>query len=469
MSSGSVRPPEQPPAEPSGEELEAELARVRTERDKAMARLDKREERRRIGGPARRIIVGILVALAAILIPVTATVTWVHRTVVNTDTYVSTVGPVINDPAVQSTLARVATNQLFDALDPQPAIADALPPRAAFLAGPITNGVKGFVQDQANNVLASSQFQQVWLAANRTAHAAIMRVLRGESKALTESNGQVVLSVVPLLNEVLQRVQQTASGITGKDIKLPTLTGNELPSEACAKISSALNRPLPSTCGQIPLFPADKLDQAQWAIRAFDRATLALLIITPLLFIAALLITRRRRRTLLQLTVGALLVMVILRRVMFWLQDKLISTGQPQNKDARSAIIHQVLHGFFTVSLWVLWIGVAIVVIALVTGPYRWAVRSRSWVAATSSVAWRQIRDAVTGREVAGAWVRAHLDLLRIAGGLLALLLILVLNVSWVWLLVILVLLGGYEFWLYRLGESRRRAAATTSGAESTS
>jgi hypothetical protein len=406
----------------------------------------------------------VLVFLVALLIPITATVTWVHRTVVNTDTYVSTVGPVINDPAVQSTLARVATNQLFTALDPQPAIADALPPRAAFLAGPITNGVKGFVQDQANNILASQQFQQVWLAANRTAHAALMRVLRGQSKALTESNGQIVLSVVPLLNEVLQRVQGTVSGITGKNITLPTLSGNELPSQACAKISSALNRPLPSTCGQIPLFPADKLDQAQWAIRAFDRATIALLIITPLLFIAALLITRRHRRTLLQLTVGALLVMVILRRVMFWLQDKLISSGQPQNKDARSAIVHQVLHGFFTVSLWVLWIGVAIVVVALVTGPYRWAVRSREWVAATATVAWQQTRNAVAGREVAGAWVRAHLDLLRIAGGVLALLLILILNVSWVWLLVILALLAVYEFWLYRLGEDRRRAAATQPG-----
>jgi len=106
------------------------------------------------------------------------------------------------------------------------------------------------------------------------------------------------------------------------------------------------------------------------------------------------------------------------------------------------------------------------VVVALVTGPYRWAVRAREWVTVNGAIAWRQTRNAVTGQDVAGAWVRAHLDLLRIAGGLLALLLILVLNVSWVWLLVILVLLAGYEFWLYRLGDRGRRAAAQ-SGAES--
>lgn len=466
MASGSVRQSEPPSDGEHTQELESELAQARTERDDALARLDTREKRRRIGGMARRITVGVLVFLVALLIPITATVTWAHRTVVNTDAYVSTVGPIINDPDVTSTLARVATNQLFDALDPQPTIADALPPRAAFLAGPITNGVKTFIENQANTILASQQFQQVWEAANRTAHAALMRVLHGDSKAVVESNGQVVLSVVPLLNEILQRVQGTVSGITGKNITLPTLTGNEVPSEACAKISSALNRPLPATCGQIPLFPADKLDQAQWAIRAFDRIMIALLIITPLLFIGALLITRRRRRTLLQMTVGAMLVMVILRRVLFWLQDKLISTGQPENKAARNAIIHQVLHGFFTVSLWVLWIGLALVVVALVTGPYRWAVRLREWVTVNGTIAWRQTRNAVTGRDVAGAWVRAHLDLLRIAGGLIAVLLILVLNVSWVWLLVILVLLAGYEFWLYRLGDRTRRAAAQ-SGAES--
>jgi hypothetical protein len=39
----------------------------------------------------------------------------------------------------------------------------------------------------------------VWVTANRTAHAELMKDLHGDSKALSTSNGQVVLSVVPLL------------------------------------------------------------------------------------------------------------------------------------------------------------------------------------------------------------------------------------------------------------------------------
>jgi hypothetical protein len=458
MTSGNTRQPEQANAEQRGRELEAELARAQAERDAAVAKLDTRERRRQIGGMARRITVGVLVVLVAILIPVTATVAWTHRTVVNTNGYVDTVAPIASDPAVTAAVARIATNQLYAALDPQARIADALPPRATFLAGPIADGTKGFINDRARTALASDRFQQLWVAANRTAHTALMKVLRGDSKAVVETNGQVVISVVPLLNEILQRMQGTVAGITGRDVQLPTLSGNELPSAACAKISAALNRPLPDTCGQIPLFPADKLDQAQWAIRAFDRAMIALLIVTPLLFVAALLLTRRRRRTLLQIAVGTLLVMVILRRTMMWLQNTVIETGRPENKAARDAIVHQLLNGFFTVSVWVLAITLAVMALALVTGPYGWAVRGRGWVASAARATVRQVRNAAVGREAAGGWVRAHLDLMRVAGIVLALLLILILDVSFIWLIVIVALLAGYEFWLNRLGPKRPAA-----------
>jgi hypothetical protein len=458
MTSSSKDDSELVNAEERAHDLEAELAQVRAERDAAAARLDRRARRSEIGGAARRISVGILVGLAALLIPITVTATWAHRTVLNTDAYISTVAPIAKDPAVTAALARIATNQIFVALDPQEKIADALPPRAAFLAGPITNGVKGFIQDQANNVLNSEQFQQVWVTANRNAHAELMKVLHGDSKALVTTNGQVVLSVVPLLNTILGNVQQTVSGITGKNITLPTLTGTELPSVACAKLSAVLNRPLPDTCGQIPLFTAAKLHQAQRAVRAFDRAVLLLLILTPLIAAAALALSRRRRRTLLQLVVGAMLVMVILRRAVMWMQKDLINTGRPENKDARRVIVQGLLHGFFTASVWVLAIAAAIVLVALLTGPYGWAVRLRGWVRSGALATVGLIRGAAD-HDATGAWVRGHLDPLRIGGGLLALLLILVFDVTFIWLLVILVLLAAYEFWLYRIGAATRTTA----------
>ena len=151
-------------------------------------------------------------------------------------------------------------------------------------------------------------------------------------------------------------------------------------------------------------------------------------------------------------------VVTILRRAVMWMQNDLINNGRPENKDARNVIVHGLLHGFFTASVWVLAIAAAIVLVALLTGPYGWAVKLRGWVRSGAVATVGLIRGAAE-HDATAAWVRGHLDPLRIGGGLLALLLILVLDVTFVWLLVILVLLAAYEFWLYRVGVAARTTA----------
>jgi len=284
-----------------------EAVRLHTERDTAVAALNKDGRRRARPSRARRVLTVVLVALFAILLPVTITATWAHRTVVNTDAYIATVGPVVADPAVQAAVSREVTDEIYATLNPQQVIANALPPKAAPLAGPLSNGVKGYLQQGINKILASPKFQQLWLAANRFSHAQLIAALNGNSKALVTTHGQVVLNLVPLLNEALKSVQTRASALLGRNITLPVISGDTVPAAACQKIAATIRRPLPPTCGQIPLFKATALANAQHAYRAFNRLVLALLIVTPLLFIAALWVSPRRRRTLLQLTIGGML------------------------------------------------------------------------------------------------------------------------------------------------------------------
>src|SRR5262249_19007704 len=158
------------------------------------------------------------------------------------------------------------------ALNPQDVIASALPARASVLAGPIANAAKGYVQQGVQRVLASDQFQTIWTQAVTFAHAQLVGVLEGKSKVVTTTNGQVVLDLVPLVNAALQNLQGFVSGVVGRPITLPTVTASDVPADACARISAAIGRTLPDTCGQIPLFPADKLTQAQRAVRVFNRA-----------------------------------------------------------------------------------------------------------------------------------------------------------------------------------------------------
>jgi hypothetical protein len=187
----------------------------------------------------------VLVVLFAILLPVTILATWAHRTVANTDAYVATVGPIAASPEVQAAVSAEITNEIYAALNPQQTIASALPPKAAKLAGPLSAGAKGYIQDAVNKVLASPKFQQLWVAANRFADAQLISVLKGDSKALQTTNGHVVLDLVPLFNEALKGVQAEASGLVGKNVTLPTITSSSVLAADCQKIAAAIGHPLP--------------------------------------------------------------------------------------------------------------------------------------------------------------------------------------------------------------------------------
>src|SRR5664279_4359151 len=92
----------------------AEVERLQAERD-ALA-----QELERLNAPRkrrfRRAVVGVLVALSCILVVLSTTVVWAHRTVLNTDTFVGTVGPIFQHPDVDTAVATRATDQLFTCL-----------------------------------------------------------------------------------------------------------------------------------------------------------------------------------------------------------------------------------------------------------------------------------------------------------------------------------------------------------------
>jgi hypothetical protein len=420
----------------------------------------KRGERRTGRRRVRGVLAVVLVVLFAILLPVTILATWAHRTVTNTDAYIATVGPIAASPEVQAALSAEITNEIYAALNPQQTIANALPPKAAKLAGPLSAGAKGYIQDAINKVLASPKFQQLWVAANRFAHAQLINVLEGDSKALQTTNGQVVLNLVPLVNEALKSVEAEASGLVGKNVTLPAITSTSIPAADCQKIAAAISHPLPPTCGQITLFPASSLTGAQHAYRAFNRIVLLLLILTPLVFIAALWASTRRRRTLLQLTIGGMLALIVVRRAVYWLESDLTAAAKPANRAALSVITGQVLHGFFDATLWFLIGGLIVLVVALLAGPYRWAVAARAWARRAAGSA-GQLVSAAGGHASSDAtvtWVRRHLELLRIGGAVIAALALLIFNVNWVTLLIIAVLLALYEFGLHRLHQTEPAA-----------
>ena len=146
----------------------------------------------------------------------------------------------------------------------------------------------------------------------------------------------------------------------------------------------------------------------------------------------------------------------MIRRVVDWLTTTLTNTGQPANKSARRAILTHLFHQYFSISRWLLLGLIVVAVVGLITGPYGWARSLRRVVSRYAREGWNLV-VAISGRpgdDRTIDWVRSHLDLLRIAGAAVAVLLLIVLSVSWIGLLVIAALLAAYEFWLRRLGRT---------------
>ena len=96
-------------------------------------------------------------------------------------------------------------------------------------------------------------------------------------------------------------------------------------------------------------------------------------------------------------------------------------------------------------------LGVALVVLviaAVLSGPYRWAVAIRSRVKRTG----RSIAGASSGgRRGVVAWMASHAAGLQLAGAVVAGILLLFVPVSWLSFLIIAVLLAACEIWLQRI------------------
>lgn len=186
-------------------------------------------------------------------------------------------------------------------------------------------------------------------------------------------------------------------------------------------------------------------------MKAFDRLAILLPLITLILIALSLWLSVSRRRTLVQLLVGTILLMIILRRVVIHSQGALASkANSPQ---VAQLVLGDLLHGFFVLTAWILGIALAILVVALLSGPYSWAVAIRSFVAR----GWRTMVAALSGerRQQGLAWASSHADALQLGGAVLAAVLLFIVSVSWLSFIIIGVLLLVYEVFLQQLKADR--------------
>ncbi|TMR04990.1 hypothetical protein ETD83_07210 [Actinomadura soli] len=388
----------------------------------------------------RQAIAALLVALAGFGLVASVIGVWGARTTLETDRWVATVAPLPENPEINAAMATYLTDQVFAQLNVRGRLTEALPPRAAFLAGPVTNAVHDHLRDRVQNFMGTEQFAALWRQANRFAHAQIVAIVEGRSETVGVQNGIVTLNLLPVINDVLITVSQELPTLFDKELRLPAVSSGEIPADLRQKVATALGVTLPADFGKIAIYHDGDLTGFQHAVLLFKRGLVLLVIGTLACLALALVVSPGRRRTLLQFGVAVAGGVVVLAAVLRAVGDRLLErVPEGLYRQAASVAVHDIFRTLRDRGDLLLWLGVALAVLMYLVGPGRGPVALRRYAVSGSHAAWSAVRSDRFGERV----VR-HLDVLRIAGALVAALVVL-LFASWTALLVILVVLAAYE------------------------
>jgi hypothetical protein len=450
------------PDPPAGtpESTESEVARLTAERDRLEAEVGALRAQAAGAAPpprrrVRRVAAVVLVVVTSIVFTVSVVGVWTRRNALNTDKWVETVGPIAEDPAVQQALGSWMTTELMTAIDPETFFESVLPEQGQALAGPLTSALRGFVNDRVDTFLASDTFQRLWVEINRRAHTRVVAVLEGDTGNLQIENGKVVLNLVPVLNGVLAEIGKASPEIFGRTVDLPTVSVDDIPEDAVSKVESALGVDLPDNFGQFTVFEAQRLEAVQDAVELFDRLVVVAVVLAFLLIALTLWVSPSRRRTLLQLAVGIALGVVLIRRIGLRAEDEVVDLAKAENREAVGVVVGAFVDSLLDATAWILAAAALVAVVALLTGPYPWAVALRRRTASLARALAAAVGAATTRRpdEATVAWVVERRELLQLGGAVAGIVVLLLVDLSWLWILLLALVIAAYELAVVRIAE----------------
>jgi hypothetical protein len=437
------------------DEIAAELQRVRAERDALEEKVETLEHPHQ--GKVRGFFVGLLVVVTCLAMLASVVGIWARRNALDRQVFADRVAPLASDPNVQAALATFITNEVMMTIDPESIFKDALPDQASILAVPLSSVVETFVMEQVEKFLASDAFAKLWAESTSLAHNAAVDLLEGKTDVVGADGDTLVINLVPIVNAVLAQIGEVSPDIFGNSIDIPTITVDDIPEDAIKQIEDALNIDLPSDYGVIRVKDAGgALGAARDSVQILNFAVLFFVALTVVCVGLALWISRRRRRTILQLVGGLVITFVVFRRIGWVLEDDALQLVKVDvNRGAAQSVLDVFLDPLFSATTTILWILSLIGAIALITGPYPWAVNVRRTARQLASTL---ISAAGSAREKAGQeetveWIRQNLTALQVGGGVVAFFLLVWLELSFFWLLVLALVVGAYEYFLWRLDQ----------------
>ncbi|HJW76571.1 MAG TPA: hypothetical protein VJ787_13055 [Thermoleophilia bacterium] len=400
----------------------------------------------RSGVRLRRWLVGILVVLAVIGVLISSVTLWAHNFLLDTDKWVETVAPIAKDPQVTHDLSVYLAQRGVDAIDIQQRAENLLPSQLQPLAEPLStaieDGLERFLQENINEFLNTPAAYNLWVEVNRVAHEQVVNALEDKPGALSINNGQAQLNLLPLLSKALIQVQQRAPRLLSS-VSIPEISPETPPAEANQQLSQALGIQLPSDFGQVTLLKSQDLETAQQWVHIFNVLVVLIVIVTIALITAAVWLSLNRRRTLMELGIGVGLALIISRVVVNRIEENVVNglkTGE--GPGVAGPILRTAIDNLQGFTLAFLIAGIVVAVGAFLVGKPQWLTRAGHGVAVAGEAGAGAASAHRSGME---RFVVAYTDWLRIAGVVVALLILLLTTPGWGWIITIVVVLLGWE------------------------
>ncbi|MEU6092608.1 hypothetical protein ABZ865_38710 [Streptomyces sp. NPDC047085] len=301
----------------------------------------------------RSALAALLIILGCVLAPLGVVAAWTADLVDDTDRYVATVAPLAKDPDVQNAVANRATDALMSHLDIPALLQGAAPPDRPLLekalgavGGSLEGAVRSFVQDKAQEVVASDAFDTIWRDANRRIHATLDKALTGKGGGAVQIQGDTVtIDLAPVIEQVKTRL--TDAGLS-----------------AAAKI--------PEVHTQFTVLQGDKISRIKTYFRLLQLAGLWLPILAVVLTAAGVLTATHRRRALIAAALGFAVATLLLGLALTVFRTVYLDALPSGVSQPAAATVYDTLVRFLRTSVRaVAALGVIVALAAWLTGPGR--------------------------------------------------------------------------------------------------
>jgi len=251
-----------------------------------------------------------------------------------------------------------------------------------------------------------------------------------------------VLDTMPLISQALVWIDGKLPGALGGKFSPPVIAPGTPSATAIQQVSTWVGRPLPADLGQIRLLKSDSLGPAQKAVRWFDTLVWVIPIVALLLAAVTVWLSRRRRLTLIELGIGVAVALVLTRVIVKQASSALLSDlHQGSGLSVVRDVVHAALSPLTTITIWIVVIGVLVAFSAWIAGRRDVQI---AVVSASRRVVKRQSATMTAGSP-ATEWIERHLQLLRWAGLVAGLILLVFAVSSWLGIISMILLTLIYE------------------------